>query len=55
VIFTEDVRNILGERPFPDLETATEPAAAPITEAAPAADNAPAAEPETPTPTNIEA
>jgi len=55
VIFTEDVRNILGERPFPELETASEPVAAPTTEAAPAADNAPAEEPETPTPTNTEA
>ncbi len=46
VIFTEDVRNILGERPFPDLEATAEPA--------PAADNAPTDEPETSTPTNIE-
>jgi cell division protease FtsH len=43
VIFTEDVRDILGERPFPD------------TEAAPAADEAPADGSETPSPTNIEA
>ena len=55
VIFTEDVRNILGERPFPDLEAASEPVAAPTTESVPTTDNAPADDPETPTPTNNEA
>ena len=55
VIFTEDVRNILGERPFPDLEAASEPVAAPTAEAAPATDKAPVDDPETPTPTNIDA
>lgn len=49
VIFTEDVRNILGERPFPEPEAMSAP------ETAPAADNAPADEPETSTTTNTEA
>ncbi len=48
VIFTEDVRNILGERPFQEPETKSEP------EAVPAAENAPADEPESSNPTNIE-
>ena len=49
VIFTEDVRNILGERPFPEPEAMSAP------ETAPAADNAPADDPETSTTTNTEA
>ena len=48
VIFTEDVRNILGERPFPTPEVISEP------ETAPAENDAPADETETPNPTNIE-
>ncbi|MBO6080956.1 MAG: ATP-dependent zinc metalloprotease FtsH [Bacteroidales bacterium] len=49
VIFTEDVRNILGERPFPEPEAMSAP------ETAPAADNVPADELETSTTTNTEA
>ena len=49
VIFTEDVRNILGERPFPEPEAMSAP------ETAPSTDNAPADEPETSTTTNTEA
>ncbi len=49
VIFTEDVRNILGERPFLEPEAMSAP------ETAPVADNAPADEPETSTTTNTEA
>ena len=48
VIFTEDVRNILGERPFPEQESA------PVAETAPISDSAPADETETSNPTNIE-
>ena len=49
VIFTEDVRNILGERPFPEPEAMSAP------ETASAADNVPADELETSTTTNTEA
>ena len=48
VIFTEDVRNILGERPFPESETES------VDETAPSSENTPEEETETPNPTNIE-